>query len=303
MKQSTTRCIPVAEALGTEAALTYLIASYNLGAYVGECLASLQRQTNPNWLAVVVDDASTDGSVDVIARFADARIRLLVNDRNRGYVATLRRLIAEATTDIVAVLDADDAVTPDATQRLLDAYRTNSEVGFVYSRFATYDATMTEVVRVDGRAIPEGGTALYDGEVGAIRSFRRSVYARTGGLDDSMRFAEDRDLVYKLEEVTRPVFVDAVLYHYRDVPTSQSRDPEKREIGAVNTRRARRAALRRRGVRGIRRAALEAYAWADYAAYSRSMPRALRSIANGAARVAAALCRVLGTRNPRAGAP
>jgi glycosyltransferase involved in cell wall biosynthesis len=281
--------------------ITYLIASYNLGPYVGRCLASLRQQTNSNWRALIVDDASTDDSVAVITPFLEPGIRLLVNERNLGYVGTLRRLIAEASTDIVAVLDADDAVTPDATERLLAAYRANPDSGFVYSRFATYDSGLNTRVRVDGAAIPAGGTALRDGVIGAIRSFRRSVYARTAGLDESMRFAEDRDLVYKLEEVTRPVFIDAVLYHYRELPTSQSRHPEKREIGAINTRRARRAAIRRRGIRGPRRLVYATYFWSDYKAYSQRTPRVLRAIANGIARVAAGLCRAMGqpaeTRN------
>lgn len=283
----------VSEASGAGERITYLIANHNLGAYVGECLASLQQQTNPNWLAVVVDDASTDDSLTTIARFRDPRVRLVVNERNLGYVGTLRRLIAQASTDIVAILDADDTVSPDATQRLLDVYEANANASFVYSRFATYDSTLKARERVDGAAIPEGGTALHDGVVGAIRSFRRSVYARTAGLDESMRFAEDRDLVYKLEEVTRPVFVDAVLYHYRDLPTSQSRDPAKREVGAINTRRARQAAIGRRGIGGVRRLVYEAYFWADYAAYSRRTPGKPRVLANAVARLAAALCRML----------
>ena len=275
--------------------ITYLIANHNLAAYVGDCLESLQRQSNPNWLAVVIDDASTDDSVATIARFRDPRVRLLVNERNLGYVGTLRRLITEASTDIVAILDADDTLSPDATRRLLDVYEADANAGFVYSRFATYDSTLKTRERVDGAGIPEGGTALHDGVVGAIRSFRRTVYERTAGLDESMRFAEDRDLVYKLEEVTRPVFVDAVLYHYRDLPTSQSRDPARREVGAINTRRARRAAVRRRGLGGLRRLVYDVYFWADYTAYSRRTPGPMRAIANGVARLAVAFCRALGS--------
>jgi glycosyltransferase involved in cell wall biosynthesis len=283
----------VSEGRASSERITYLIASYNLAPYVGECLSSLRAQTNPRWLALVIDDASTDGSRDVIATFLDDRVRLLVNVRNIGYIATLKRLIAEASTDIVAIVDADDALSPDVTERLLAAYATNPSAGLVYSRFATYDSTLRVRQRIDGTPIPAGGTALHDGVVGAIRSFRKSVYARTAGLDESMQYAEDRDLVYKLEEVTRPVFIDAALYHYRDLPTSQSRDPAKREIGAVNTRRARRAAVRRRGIAGIRRLAYELYFWADYTAYSRSSSRVVRSVANATARGAAVVCRLL----------
>ena len=259
--------------------ITYLIANYNLGAYIGDCLESLRRQTDPNWLAAVVDDASTDDSLRAIAPFLDERVRLRVNERNVGYVATLKRLIAEASTDIVAILDADDALSPDATARLRQAYAGNPRAEFVYSRFARCDAGL-EIEATHGAPIPEGSTALRDGVVGHILSFRRSAYGRTSGLDETMQYAEDRDLVYKLEEVGRPIFVDAVLYHYRELQGSQSRDPIKREIGASNARRARRAALRRRGVSGIRRLCYDALFLADYLSYSERRPVVVRRVAN-----------------------
>jgi hypothetical protein len=106
-----------------------------------------------------------------------------------------------------------------------------------------------------------------------------------------MLYAEDRDLVYKLEEVTRPVFIDAVLYHYREAPHSHSRDPGKREIGATNTRRARREALRRRDISGAQRLVHEIFCWADYVAYSRRKPAVVRMLARGLAAGAGFLCR------------
>lgn len=270
--------------------VTYLIANHNLGRYIGDCLSSLMAQTNPNWLALIADDASTDDSRAVIARYTDRRVRLLVSEQNLGYIATLRRLIAEATTDIVAILDADDVLSVDATELLLRAYSADSGTEFVFSRFAACDDRLA-VQRVWGAAIPDGSTALRDGLVGHIRSFRRQAYGRTAGLDDSMLYAEDRDLVYKLEETTRPVFIDAVLYYYRAVADSQSRDAAKRETGARNTWRARRAALQRRHVWGLQRLAYETFFWADYVAYSERTPRAARALASWLSRVSRLVCR------------
>lgn len=273
--------------------ITYLIANHNRGPFITACLESVRRQSNDRWLAVVADDASTDESLQVITPFLDERIRLVVNPRNLGYIGTLKRLIAEASTDIVAVLDADDAIAADATEQLLAAYSRNPSSGFVYSRYAVYDASLAHQRAVHGSAIPEGGTAILDGVVGAIRSFRRSSYARTAGLDETMLHAEDRDLVYKLEEVTRPVFVDAILYHYRDLPDSQSHDLRKRAIGARNTWRARRAALRRRQVPAPMRAAVELHALGDYVAYRWPRPAMVSVIA----RQLAAVGRLLGRRH------
>src|SRR5688572_8380152 len=105
----TSRSVPDAREVGER--ITYLIASYNRGRFVAACLESVRRQTDANWLAIVVDDASTDESLSAIRPFVDERIRLVVHPRNIGYIATLKRLIAEASTDIVAILDADDAIT------------------------------------------------------------------------------------------------------------------------------------------------------------------------------------------------
>ena len=280
------------DALGTHDRITYLIANHNRGPFVAACLESVRQQSDNRWLAVVVDDASTDESLTVIAPYLDERIRLVVNPRNLGYIGTLQRLIAEASTDIVAILDADDAISPHATEQLLAAYAKDSSTAFVYSQYAVYDAALAHQRAVHGSAIPEGGTAILEGVVGAIRSFRRSAYVRTTGLDGTMVYAEDRDLVYKLEEVTRPVFVPAVLYHYRDLPDSQSHDRGKRATGARNTWRARRAALHRRRITGVMRQVFELHALADYVAYRWPRPRVLTVIPRAVARVA----RVLGGR-------
>lgn len=271
--------------------ITYLVASFDRGEYVADCLASLRGQTDPGWRAVIVDDASTDDSLERIAPYLDTRIRLLRHDRNLGYVAALQRLIDEAETDIVAILDPDDALEPEATALLRRAYATDPGAAFVYSRFTEYDQSFARPLGTYGGPVPPGGTAIRDGPVGAIRSFRRSAYRRTAGLDASMRYAEDRDLVYKLEEVTRPRFVDVPLYRYRRLPDSHTGNPRSREEGARNVRRARRAALRRRDIGGVPRAAAEIMILADYVAYSERSGGLARRLAAAAAVVAAGVWR------------
>lgn len=274
--------------------ITYLIANYNHADRIGDCIASLEAQTDSRWLALVADDASTDNSLTRIQSLLTDRIRLLINSENVGLVTTLERLIAEATTDIVAVLDADDAIEPETTAELLDAYRKNQNAVLVYSRFAEYDDTLTKMLGVYGGPVPAGGSAIVDGPIGAIRSFRRSAYAKTTGLDRSMLYAEDRDLVYKLEEIAPPVFIDRVLYKYRRVPGSHARHPLKRETGLVNTRIARRAALDRRGVRGPTRLAAECAIACDYIGSSHRFNRVVNATALTLASVAAAAWRKLG---------
>ncbi len=233
--------------------ITYLVANYNNARYVEDCLVSLKNQSCDRWRCIVCDDHSTDDSVAIIKRHPDSRIRLLENSRNVGYIKTLKRMIAAAPSDIVGILDSDDALGKDATACVLQAYADDKNAGFVFTRYTTMDENLSRQIRGPITPSIEGGkySALLDTSgVGQLRSFRKSLYYRTQGLDESMLYAEDRDLIYKMEEVTPLVFVDEVLYKYRLVGNSQSHDPVKVVIGARNHLRARKNALRRRNVTG-----------------------------------------------------
>ncbi|HVF40400.1 MAG TPA: glycosyltransferase family 2 protein [Gemmatimonadaceae bacterium] len=280
--------------------ITYLIANYNHGAFIGDCIASLRAQTDSNWIALILDDASTDDSLERISELVDSeRFQVITADRNNGYITALQRLITEATTDVVAILDPDDALEPAATGELLRAHRLNPAAGIVYSCFAEYDETLSIRKAIHGGPIPAGGTAIIDGPIGHILSFRRSVYMCTDGIDSEMLYAEDRDLVYKLEEVGDPIFIERVLYRYRTVAGSQTNDPVKRETGARNTRKARLAAIDRRGLRGIRRSFAKLAIESDYVAYSDRFPAPVQALASMTTSTAAAPWRLMSATDPR----
>lgn len=229
--------------------ITYLVANYNNGKYIQACLASLHAQSSPHWHCLIGDDKSTDDSLALIRPWLDEKIGLLTNEQNIGYTRTLMKLIAHAQTDIVGILDPDDALQPEATALVLQRYAAHDQVGFVYTNFTIYDETLTTAIATGyGRAILPGYTSLATGYVSHLKTFRRCAYAQTAGYDPTMLYAEDRDLVYKLEEVTVLHFVDHELYKYRQVAGSQSNDPQKWQIGYNNHRRAYEAALQRRRV-------------------------------------------------------
>ncbi|MEQ8272262.1 MAG: glycosyltransferase family A protein [Deltaproteobacteria bacterium] len=251
--------------------ITYLIANYDNADYVDDCLDSLVGQTVERWRAIVCDDASTDASVDRIRRHVGSRIRLIQNDSNVGYIRTLIRLIGEASTDVVGILDADDMLAPTATERVLATYHAHPSAGLVYTNYTTFADDGTEEPGTC-RAIPPGRSALTDGYVSHLKTFRVSAYAQTAGLDPALEYAEDRDLVYKLEEVSEVAFVDAPLYRYRVVPGSQSRDAHKARIGFAHHLEAQFAAIERRGTKGVAKAHLRAAFLAEYVRKSRATP-------------------------------
>ena len=234
--------------------ITYLVANYNNARYLEDCIASLKNQTCDRWRCIVCDDKSTDDSVAVIKKHVCSRIRLLENSRNVGYIRTLKRMIAATPGDIVGFLDSDDALEEEATACVLQAYADDKNASFVLTRHTYMDGNLR--YRLGTSGVPGDGRGrrldllLTVGNVCALRSFRKSLYYRTRGLDEGMLYAEDRDLVYKLEEATHPIFIDKALYKYRAVPNSQSNDPAKIKIAVRNHYRAKKNALHRRQIRG-----------------------------------------------------
>ena len=92
-------------------------------AYLGEALASVRAQTDPDWSLTVVDDSGTPGAVrELVARLGDARVRCLENARNLGMVATWNRCLdeVEPAAELLALLHADDRLLPDYVAALRD---------------------------------------------------------------------------------------------------------------------------------------------------------------------------------------
>ena len=95
---------------GNPLRITYLVANYNNGKYIRECLDSLHAQSSSAWHCLIGDDNSTDDSLNVIKSCLNEKIEVIENHENLGKSRTLARLVDQASTDIVGILDPDDAL-------------------------------------------------------------------------------------------------------------------------------------------------------------------------------------------------
>ena len=101
--------------------VTVIVAVYNCEAYVGECLESLRSQTLGGFECIVVDDASTDGSVEAVrAQIAgDGRFTLIERTENGGPGAARNEALGRARGRYVMYVDADDRLVSDALEKLV----------------------------------------------------------------------------------------------------------------------------------------------------------------------------------------
>jgi glycosyltransferase involved in cell wall biosynthesis len=93
--------------------LSVVMPLYNAAPYVGEAIQSILNQSFTDFELIIIDDGSTDNSLEVAQSFVDPRIRILKNDANRGIVYTRNRGLREMKGRYFAPFDADDIAHPD----------------------------------------------------------------------------------------------------------------------------------------------------------------------------------------------
>lgn len=194
-----------------------LIANYNNGKYLMDCIASVMAQTYTNWEIVLVDDGSTDDSCSLYKKLEqDPRIHIYFNKENKGCGYTKRYCIQLANGELCGFLDADDALEKDALRIMSEVHREKPDVSLAYSLYNEMNENM-EFISVSKiqKPIQEGKTLMDKQVVSHFVSFKKSSYDKTEGISAYLKCAEDHDLYFKLEEVGKLAFVDKVLYNYR----------------------------------------------------------------------------------------
>lgn len=103
---------------------------YNSEKYIGQAIESILGQSYTDFKLVIIDDGSTDNSVEIINRYAegDSRIRLLKNGVNRGIVFTRNRGLDECQCDYMALMDSDDVATPDRLEKEVAFLKENKDI-------------------------------------------------------------------------------------------------------------------------------------------------------------------------------
>lgn len=120
--------------------VSIIMPNYNCEKFLGETITSVLNQTYQNWELLVVDDCSSDNSVEVISSFCnnDERIKLFVNEKNSGAAASRNWAMREATGKWIAFLDSDDLWLPEKLEKQL-AFMVNNGYRFSYTSYEHVD--------------------------------------------------------------------------------------------------------------------------------------------------------------------
>lgn len=207
---------------------------YNHADYVLESLRSVVDQTYPNIELIVIDNASTDASAQVITAFCRQfpSTRFMQNPVNRGLCRAFNQGLAVAIGDYVIDLAADDVLMPQRVTRQVEQFLSlPAYYGVVFSN-ATYIDAQGEFLRHHHPVRPDGRTTerVPTGDVfrdvltryfinTPTMMMRRDMLTALGGYDETLAY-EDFDLWVRSARTYRYAYIDEVLTQKRLLPSS-----------------------------------------------------------------------------------
>lgn len=213
------------------ARITVVTPSLNQAAFIEECILSVRDQLGPGDEHIVVDGASTDGTVEIVQKFPHLR---WVSEPDRGQADALNKGFRMATGDIIGWLNADDAYVKETLEIVRRFFRRHPEVALGYGYVYVIDS---ESRRVRKRLSPDFdfGLLVRSGDCYAQPTFffRKSALEEVGYLDPAQRWTMDYDMILRFGRRFPVKKIPRCLGSFRVHPGSMSHsgadDPRMRQ--------------------------------------------------------------------------
>lgn len=238
-----------------------LVAHYNNFEFFKDFYKSVLAQTYQNFEIIIVDDCSTDDSLEKLKKYTadDSRVKIFENATNRGVGFTKRKCVEMATGEICGFIDPDDAVVENALELSIQKYLENPEIVGTYSQLMLCN-NILEPQKVFNRTrkVANRNPLFFNinNEISHFFTFRIESYLKTEGINPNLTASEDFDLYLKIYEVGNLFYIPKPLYLYRLHEQGISQGQLKKEIIHRNWDIMLMEACKRRNITKIRNVAL-----------------------------------------------
>ncbi len=189
---------------------------FNGESFVAEAIRSVLGQSFADLELIIIDDGSSDDSLQVVRRFSDPRIRLLANTRNEGLIFTRNRGISCASGQYIAWIDCDDRWVPTRLEQQVRLMEAQPQVGLCGGWSTLFGHGRSKTLRFPTR--PEAlrcELLFYNPFATSSVMLRKSVLTEHALAFEAAWQAEDYDLWEKISAVSRVANIPGVLSHYR----------------------------------------------------------------------------------------
>lgn len=205
--------------------ISVVIPAYNAEKTIQQTIESVLNQTFQDFEIIVINDGSTDFTLDIISGINDSRIKIF-SYPNSGAAVSRNRGFDVAKGEYIALLDADDLWTSDKLEAQYNALKSHPQASVAYSWIDYIDQS--------GKFLQSGRHLTFNGNVyselliqnflenGSNPLIRREAFAEVGGFDPSLLGGQDRDLYIRLSVNYHFVAVPLVQVFYRMSPDSIS---------------------------------------------------------------------------------
>ncbi len=204
---------------------------HNALPFLDESINSILEQTLSDFEFVILDDASTDGSVELLREWSlrDKRIHLYESKKRLGVSGSSNAVVTKAHASIVARMDADDIAHPDRLRRQWSIIQGRPDVAVIGSLCNGIDASGREVRPRDRWRLVR--RSVYIPFPHGSVMFRREVFDQVGGYDEKSDGGEDQDLFLRMAARGRVLTLPDVLYSYRYHSSNVTLFNGKRAVG------------------------------------------------------------------------
>lgn len=215
------------------ARVTVLMPTYNVAPWVEEAVQSVLKQTYRDFELLVVDDGSTDNTLERVKTINDPRIRIAAFPDNVGLADNLNRGLDLIETELVARMDGDDIAEPDWLETGIKVLDNHPDIDICSFGFQFF-GTKTSLVRFPEHHEDSKAQMLFGCTV-IVPVMRRSVFANNNLRYRTDTFpAEDYSLWAKAYKVAKVYNVQRTLFHYRTHATQISTARRQAQIEKSN---------------------------------------------------------------------
>ena len=219
--------------------VTVLIPVHNRERFIGDAIDSVIAQDYHDWDILVVDDGSTDQSVEVVnSRMSHDRIQL-IQIKHGGCAAATATGIERARGSVITVLDSDDKLMSDSLSAVMPSFENNPRLGYVWTNWVTSTGDKW------GDFLPCDKTlfqALISGwwEAPTQRFFKKEFYMTSERLDPSIQYAVDFQLALLIAKTgCDTLHIPKVTYWSRIHPHRISNEHAAEQVEAIRLLRRR----------------------------------------------------------------
>ncbi len=197
-----------------------LIANYNNGEFLQECIDSIISQTYTHWEIIIVDDCSTDDlSIKVYDKYkTHDKFHIYHNETNQGCGYTKKRCVELANGELCGFVDPDDKLMDKALATMVAKHNEWKDAALIHSNCLCVNKSLEKPNLYYPTDKPSGkktSSQLDTFEVSHFTTFKKAFYDKSKKLSAEYKRAVDQDLFLKLEEVGPLYYINDILYFYR----------------------------------------------------------------------------------------